>query len=186
MEILWKGNSPETLQKLYLSKKFLYQEIRWNYGIVAGFFSHTLLLMCDFAISFSLKSINPFFPNAPFLYPLKTSENRKVFWCFQWVEKGCIGNKRVQRERQQVWEISRLKLFVFLSCGIPGLYIHISSIMRQKGESQNDSYKKTKHTKFSEKTNIFDALIRTHVYAYFLHPIRIVHFSKNLVCFVFL
>ena len=23
--------------------------------------------------------INPFFPNAPFLYPLKTSENRKVF-----------------------------------------------------------------------------------------------------------
>ena len=30
--------------------------------------------------------INPFVPNAPFLYPLKTSENRKV-------EKGCIGNK---------------------------------------------------------------------------------------------
>ena len=53
--------------------------------------------------------------------------------------------------------------FCFLSCGIPGLYIHISSIMRQKGESQNDSYKKTKHTKFSEKTNISDALIRTHV-----------------------
>ena len=26
---------------------------------------------------------NPFVPNAPFLYPLKTSENRKVFWCFQ-------------------------------------------------------------------------------------------------------
>ena len=23
--------------------------------------------------------INPFVPNAPFLYPLKTSENRKVF-----------------------------------------------------------------------------------------------------------
>ena len=33
---------------------------------------------------------NPFAPNAPFLYPLKTSENRKVFWCFQGVEKGCI------------------------------------------------------------------------------------------------
>ena len=111
MEILWKGNSPETLQKLCLSKKFLYQEIRWNYGIVAVFFSHTLLLMCNFAISFSLKSINPFFPNAPFLYPLKTLENR--------------------------------------------LYIHISSIMRQKGESQNDSYKKTKHTKFSEKNKHF-------------------------------
>ena len=23
--------------------------------------------------------INPFIPNAPFLYPMKTSENRKVF-----------------------------------------------------------------------------------------------------------
>ena len=42
------------------------------------------------------KSIfNPFFPNAPFFDPLKTSENRKVFWCFQAVEKGCIGNKWV-------------------------------------------------------------------------------------------
>ena len=25
---------------------------------------------------------NPFIPNAPFLYPLKTSEKLKVFWCF--------------------------------------------------------------------------------------------------------
>ena len=40
--------------------------------------------------------INPFIPNAPFLYPLKTPENRKVFSCDQWVEKGCIGNKWVQ------------------------------------------------------------------------------------------
>ena len=36
-------------------------------------------------------SFNPFAPNAPFLSPLKTSENRKVFLCFQGVEKGCIG-----------------------------------------------------------------------------------------------
>ena len=38
---------------------------------------------------------NPFFPNASFLYPLKTSKNHKVFWCFQGVEKGCTGNKCV-------------------------------------------------------------------------------------------
>ena len=43
-----------------------------------------------------IKNINPFVPNALFLYPLKTSENRKVFWCFQGVEKGCIGNKWVK------------------------------------------------------------------------------------------
>ena len=37
--------------------------------------------------------LNPFLPNAPFLYPLKTSENLKVFLHFQWVEKGYIGNE---------------------------------------------------------------------------------------------
>ena len=40
-------------------------------------------------------SFNPFVPNAPFLYPLKTLENRKVFWCFQGVEKGCMKNEWV-------------------------------------------------------------------------------------------
>ena len=39
--------------------------------------------------------INPFFPNSPFLYPLKTSENLPVFRCFQGAEKGCIGNEWV-------------------------------------------------------------------------------------------
>ena len=41
---------------------------------------------------------NPFVSNAPSLYHLKTSENRKIFWCFQGVEKGCIGNKWVKSE----------------------------------------------------------------------------------------
>ena len=39
------------------------------------------------------ESSEPFFPNKPFLYPLQTSENRKVFQCFQGLEKGCIENK---------------------------------------------------------------------------------------------
>ena len=43
-----------------------------------------------------LITFNPFVSNAPFLYPLKTSENRKVLWCFQGVKKGCIGNKWVK------------------------------------------------------------------------------------------
>ena len=37
--------------------------------------------------SFVYYYITPFVANAPFLYLLKTSENRKV------VEKGCIGNE---------------------------------------------------------------------------------------------
>ena len=32
----------------------------------------------------------------PFSTPLKTSENRKIFYCFLGVEKGCIGNKWVK------------------------------------------------------------------------------------------
>ena len=38
---------------------------------------------------------NPFVPSSPFFCPLKTSKNVTVFWCFQGVEKGCIGNKWV-------------------------------------------------------------------------------------------
>ena len=39
---------------------------------------------------------NPFIPNAPFLYPLKTLENILVYWCFQAAERGCMGNKWVK------------------------------------------------------------------------------------------
>ena len=38
-----------------------------------------------------------------------------------------------------------------------------SSVIRQKGESQNGCFKKTKHVEFSEKTNISNPLIRVRV-----------------------
>ena len=41
-------------------------------------------------------TFNPFVPNVPFPYPLKTSENLTVFWRFQGVEKGGTGNKWVK------------------------------------------------------------------------------------------
>ena len=44
-----------------------------------------------------VKKINPFVPNAPFLYLLKTSESLTLFWCFQGVEKGCSGNECVKK-----------------------------------------------------------------------------------------
>ena len=43
--------------------------------------------------TFICRHLNPFVPNVLFLYALKTSENHKVFWCFQEAEKGCIRNK---------------------------------------------------------------------------------------------
>ena len=42
--------------------------------------------------------VNPFVPNAPFLYPQKTLENHTVFPYFQVVEKGCIGNEWVKEK----------------------------------------------------------------------------------------
>ena len=41
-------------------------------------------------------TFNPFDPNVPFLYSLKTSENRKIFWYFQGVEKGCTANEWIK------------------------------------------------------------------------------------------
>ena len=38
------------------------------------------------------------------------------------------------------------------------------SVIRQKEESQNGCFKKTKHANFSEKGNISYSLIRTHTY----------------------
>ena len=58
-----------------------------------------------------------------------------------------------------------------------------STAIRQKGESQNGCFKKTKHAKFPEK-QIFTPLIRTRTCAY--NGARNVHFSENLACFVFL
>ena len=46
------------------------------------------------------KANNPFVPNAPFLYPLKTSQNHKIFY-FQGVERGCIGNEWVNHFRKK-------------------------------------------------------------------------------------
>ena len=48
-------------------------------------------------ITMSKNSFNPFVPNAVFLYPPKTSENRAVFSCLQGVEKGYTGKKWVNK-----------------------------------------------------------------------------------------
>ena len=62
-------------------------------------------------------SINPFVPNALFLYLLKTSENLKVFRCFQGVEKECIGNEWVKQAWTN-WErnLSTLLKYFFSIC----------------------------------------------------------------------
>ena len=53
----------------------------------------------------TFSDFNPFVSNATFLYPLKTSENLTVFWCFQGVEKGCIGNSWVNQQKINKYQI---------------------------------------------------------------------------------
>ena len=57
-----------------------------------------------------------------------------------------------------------------------------SSVIRQKGESQNGCFKKTKHVKFFEKTNISYPLICTSTYVF--QGVRNVRFF-DVTCFVF-
>ena len=51
--------------------------------------------------------LNPFVPNAPFLYPLKRSENLS-FLIFSGVEKACIANEWVKmiKERADQWKMN--------------------------------------------------------------------------------
>ena len=64
------------------------------------------------------------------------------------------------------------------------IYVFVMSVMRQKGESQNGCFKKTKHAKFSERTNISYPLIRARMCAY--QGPKNVRFSENLAYSVFL
>ena len=57
-------------------------------------------------------SLNPFVPNAPFLYPLKTSENLMVFLCFHGVENRCIGNVWVNINNKP-WKFHVHNFFIF-------------------------------------------------------------------------
>ena len=62
---------------------------------------------------------------------------------------------------------SFFNLFVFLPRTPLSFFLkNLSSVMKQKGESQNGCFKKTKHAEFSEQTNIFYPLIRTRMCVY--------------------
>ena len=67
---------------------------------------------------------------------------------------------------------------------LTNIQIFIASVIRQKGESLNGCFKKTKHVKFSEKTNISNSLIRTRTCAY--QGVRNVRFFGifDVLCFL--
>ena len=71
-------------------------------------------------VSVLVLNFNPFFPNAPFLYPLKTSENHQIFRYFQGIEKGCIENKWV-KESRPIPSIKSVRIWSFSGPSLPAL-----------------------------------------------------------------
>ena len=65
--------------------------------------------------SIRLCNLNPSIPDAPFRYKLKRSGNQKIFSCFQGLEKGCIGNKEVNKDKHKFYVRIFLRFFNSLS-----------------------------------------------------------------------
>ena len=91
VRLSWVWGGGESGSKLYLC-------IRTNWNHYQSLFYSKI----------TKDSLTHSFPMHPFPTAwkhLKTSENRKVFWCFQGVEKGCIGNEWVKTKTSMhlVW-----------------------------------------------------------------------------------
>ena len=100
-----------------------------------------------------------------------------------------VGNMafyRVVTGRCKVWIIDQLTISCFPSYSSINVFdndisrwltiMTRSSVIRQKGESQNGSFKKTKHAKFSEKRTFFTPWYAHVIIFYFMEVIQIVTF----------
>ena len=93
---VWKWEEPWCYWTWRVSTKvYTMLWIRWNYICLMFAFLFLFLWLFKKKLTFAPEGINPFVPNAPFLYPLKTSENRKV-------EKRCTGSKWVYSYQKNV------------------------------------------------------------------------------------
>ena len=77
------------VDKVQLQKKHLVQ-----YSFFPSF-TYKITFSLSLCWNILENAFKPFVSNAPFLYPLKTSENLTIFWCFQGIERECIGNEWV-------------------------------------------------------------------------------------------
>ena len=68
----------------------------FNEMLASGIIAKSRISISPKRILRKCDAFNPFVPNAPFLYP----RNRNVFWCFQEVEKRCIGSEWVKLMHQ--------------------------------------------------------------------------------------
>ena len=87
------------MQGLTETFKCFWRISRWCFSSKLALFLRKLLNTAFLAW------INPFVPNAPFLYSLKTLENLKIFSCFQVIENGWIGKEQVKDFLIKPWWI---------------------------------------------------------------------------------
>ena len=122
-----------------------------------------------------------------------------AIWEFKYCENGISANLLVkpfkitcstlqkENEKHSFGWISKFLVVVLLKLIKKQLLFATNSksslVIRQKGESQNES-QENKARQIFRKTNIFYSLIGTRTCAY--QAVRNVRFSENLMCFVFL
>ena len=118
----------------------VYSSEIWNPALQFGL-SHGFFWLKYFTTK-SLQFLNSFVPSALFLYPQKTSENPTVrFWCFQGLEKGCIGKKWINRVLHTLlWSIKKwcgkildFDIFVMLS-------LRVNDVAYQKSYRQHSLF----------------------------------------------
>ena len=90
---VFKGYRKRPVARNCLNARELQFMLTWGKIETYYYYSFKLNSVLEKEKGVSHLAFKPFFPNVPFLHSLKTSENLMIFWCFQGVEKGCIGNK---------------------------------------------------------------------------------------------
>ena len=111
LTVVW-NMLPRSLLSIYnaIYRGYIFKDL------VSFIFIYWLLFQCGLSVYYYIKTcfVNLFVLSAPFLYPQKTSENLTAFWCFQGVEKECIGNKpcvRYFKKKKRIFHLALRKLF---------------------------------------------------------------------------
>ena len=93
-QILTSDDFSKTQKSRYLENEMRFSNKKINSLQIKSYFipknNFVVEVVFNYIRKKSLSWINPFVSNAPFLYG-------KGFWCFQGVEKGCIGNEWVKK-----------------------------------------------------------------------------------------
>ena len=83
----------------------LFSQMCWFYMLYFIYSRWYLIHGLNLSINVTVRNtyfpftIKPFVLSAPLLYPVKTSENRKVFWCFQGVEKDALRTNELKKSK---------------------------------------------------------------------------------------